>query len=323
MIQFNGSKIKDIMYNGAYIQTVMQNGNILYQRTKPLADGAYIQTVNGDTFTETEYKDMFSSLKTVTKKQYTLYALSDFDSSIVYTIESDYDTAVYMQVNFYDRISRDKHTIVEVLISNSTNEVHAIKFVKNISDSGTTGIKFYRNDVTSSFTSRYTIIPKDKLVNGFLFKKDDHKVLCAALLPSTTSVSWGTTSFISTVPAFSTKEEAIQDFNGAQNTDLMMAVTGSLAAAGSCKDYVFPNGISGYLPACGELNVVANYLENFKSLFRLINNTSIGGRSIWSSTQDSSVQTNAYCLNVAKSPEGITSASKASLYTYLPFQTVP
>lgn len=321
MIQFNGNKIKDIMYNGAYIQTVMQNGNILYQRTKPLADGAYIQTVNGDTFTETEYKDIFSSIKSVTKNGITLYALSDFNTNILSSFGSDYDTAVYIQVSFSTAADRNKYTIVEVMIPKSTNEVHAIRFVKNISDSGTSAIKFYYNEVTSGFTSRFTIIPKDKLANGFLFKKGDHKVLCAST--KTVATSWGYYGYMSDIPGLSL-EEAKQDFNGVQNTETMVSHSNysENGAAKLCKNYQFPSGKYGYLPACGELNIMANYITEYRSLYNLVNGTSTGGMSIWSSTQVKNNYSLVYVLKVAKANEGIDTNSKGSTYAAVPFQVI-
>lgn len=325
MIQFNGSKIKDIMYNGAYIQTVMQNGSVLYQRTKPLVDGAYIQTVNGDTFTETEYTDVFSSLQTVTRKGKTIYAVSDYDTSHIYTIESDYDTAVYMEVSFYDNKYRDECTIVEVIISTTTNEALAIKPVANLSYVGMTGIKYYANESsTGSTTGRkscYTVVPKDKTVNGFLFKKGDHKVLCAST--KFYSIDWGYYGAMSGVPALSL-EEAKQDFNGVQNTETMVSRSdySEDGAAKVCKNYQFPNGKYGYLPACGELNVMANYITEYKSLYNLVNGTSTGGMSIWSSTQYDYYPSMAYVLNVAKGNEGINTGSKGSSYEAVPFQVI-
>lgn len=325
MIQFNGTNIKDIMHNGAYIQTVMQNGNTLYQRTKPLADGAYIQTVNGDTFTEAEYTDVFSSLQTVTRKGKTIYAVSDYDTSHIYTIESDYDTAVYMQVSFYDEKYRDACTIVEVIILTSTNEVQAIKPVKNLSYVGMTDIKYYANDSSTGGTSGrkscYTVVPKDKTVNGFLFKKGDHKVLCASTIIR--PVNWGYYGAMSGVPALPL-EEAKQDFNGVQNTETMVSRSdySENGAAKVCKNYQFPSGKYGYLPACGELNVMANYITEYRNFYDLINGTSTGGTSIWSSTQYDYYPTMAYVLNVAKANEGINTGSKGSSYEAVPFQVI-
>lgn len=325
MLKFNGTNIKDIMHNGAYIQTVMQNGKVLYQRTKPLADGAYIQTVNGDTFTEAEYTDLFSSLQTVTRKGKTIYAVSDYDASHIYTIESDYDTAVYTQVSFYDEKYRDACTIVEVIILTSTNEVQAIKPVANLSYVGTTDIKYYANDSgTGSMTgrvSRYTVVPKDKTVNGFLFKKGDHKVLCAST--KTVATSWGYVYYMSDIPGLSL-EEAKQDFNGVQNTETMVSHSNysENGAAKLCKNYQFPSGKYGYLPACGELNVMANYITEYKSLYNLVNGTSTGNMRIWSSTQVKSNSSLVYVLNVAKANEGINTNSKGSTYAAVPFQVI-
>lgn len=325
MIQFNGSKIKDIMYNGAYIQTVMQNGNVLYQRTKPLADGAYIQTVNGDTFTEAEYTDVFSSLQTVTRKGKTIYAVSDYDTSHIYTIESDYDTAVYMEVSFYDNKYRDECTIVEVIISTTTNETLAIKPVTNLSYVGMTGIKYYANESgtggTTGRKSCYTVVPKDKTVNGFLFKKGDHKVLCAST--KTVATSWGYYGYMSDIPGLSL-EEAKQDFNGVQNTETMVSHSNysENGAAKLCKNYQFPSGKYGYLPACGELNIMANYITEYRSLYNLVNGTSTGGMSIWSSTQVKNNSSLVYVLKVAKANEGIDTNSKGSTYAAVPFQVI-
>lgn len=324
MLKFNGTNIKDIMHNGAYIQTVMQNGSVLYQRTKPLADGAYIQTVNGDTFTEAEYTDLFSSLKTITKSGITVYALPNFDSSMITALDSDYDTAIYVSIKFNTTENRNKYTVREVIRLSSTSEILAIKDT-DAAHSGDLNIKYHYNDSgtggTSGRVSYYTIIPKDKNVNGFLFKKGDLKVLCAS--STTVATSWGYYGSISGVPALSL-EEAKQDFNGVQNTETMVSSSNysENGAAKLCKNYQFPSGKYGYLPACGELNVMANYITEYKSLYNLVNDTSTGGMSIWSSTQVKNNSYLVYVLKINKVNEGIDTNSKGSTYAAVPFQVI-
>lgn len=324
MLKFNGTNIKDIMHNGAYIQTVMQNGKVLYQRTKPLADGAYIQTVNGDTFTEAEYTDLFSSLKTITKSGITVYALPDFDSSMITALDSDYDTAVYVSINFNTTENRNKYTVKKVIRLSSTSEILAI-IDTDAAHSGNLNIKYHYNDSgtggTSGLVSYYTIIPKDKNVNGFLFKKGDHKVLCAST--KTVATSWGYIYYMSDIPGLSL-EEAKQDFNGVQNTETMVSHSNysENGAAKLCKNYQFPSGKYGYLPACGELNVMANYITEYRSLYNLVNGTSTGGMAIWSSTQVKNNSNLVYVLKVAKANEGINTNSKGSTYAAVPFQVI-
>lgn len=322
MIQFNGTNIKDIVHNGAYIQTVMQNGNTLYQRTKPLADGAYIQTVNGDTFTEAEYTDLFSSLKTITKSGITVYALPNFDSSMITALDSDYDTAIYVSIKFNTTENRNKYTVREVIRLSSTSEILAIKDT-DAAHSGDLNIKYHYNDSgtggTSGRVSYYTIIPKDKNVNGFLFKKGDHKVLCASAFVG--SFVWGYNGYLPGVSALSL-EEAVQDFNGVQNTKTMVISDSVGGSAMQCTKYQFPSGKSGYLPACGELNVMGNYITEYRSLYNLINGTTTGGRFIFSSTQSISNSFAAFGLVVGRANEGISTASKTTSNAVLPFQVI-
>ena len=79
-------------------------------------------------------------------------------------------------------------------------------------------------------------------------------------------------------------EEAVLDFNGLGNTNNIISTSyDANNAAQYCRDYIFPNGQSGYLGAAGEWNAVMNSLDEIEELLSVI-----GGESFedwcWIST---------------------------------------
>ena len=81
--------------------------------------------------------------------------------------------------------------------------------------------------------------------------------------------------------------EAKMDFAGTANTELMIA-TDTSGAAYVCRNYTFPNGAKGYLPAAGEADVITQNRTTINSAIALINGSKIPNNPIWSSTQYSS-----------------------------------
>lgn len=91
---------------------------------------------------------------------------------------------------------------------------------------------------------------------------------------------------------------AKQDFDGISNTDAIVAqVTLSdgyftkypYSAAGSCDNYIFPNGTHGYLGACGEWKLVQDSIDKINTLMNAIGEKietkSSAYPFYWSSTQ--------------------------------------
>lgn len=57
-----------------------------------------------------------------------------------------------------------------------------------------------------------------------------------------------------TLPIYSSKDEAVKDYSGLNNTEVMLSAYGNdtSEAAGYCANYTFPNGQKGYLGSVGE-----------------------------------------------------------------------
>lgn len=99
--------------------------------------------------------------------------------------------------------------------------------------------------------------------------------------------SWFTESEFSLVEgvlATSDADIAYGDFNGEENTRLIAEALGENSAAYKCSNYVFPNGVRGYLPSLGELAEIKPYLAEYNDAASLINAQTLNS-SYWSSTQ--------------------------------------
>lgn len=80
------------------------------------------------------------------------------------------------------------------------------------------------------------------------------------------------------------------DYNGKQNTNAIISQLGmsETYAARYCKEYTFPHGVQGYLPALGELYEVYNNKSEVDACMSLIGGEPLYDSSInrkWSSTQ--------------------------------------
>lgn len=118
--------------------------------------------------------------------------------------------------------------------------------------------------------------------NGIAVVTENAKFVVAKEWASTSS-SWASSS-VSGVTTTEKYEEAITDYAGEINTQLLVANDSNAAKA--CARYIFPNGEKGYLPAAGELYEYCSQIEKIFSAMRTI------GSSIpqytpltWSSTQ--------------------------------------
>jgi hypothetical protein len=91
-------------------------------------------------------------------------------------------------------------------------------------------------------------------------------------------------SLVEGVLATDNVDVAFGDLNGEENTRLIAEALGENSAAYKCSDYVFPNGVRGYLPSLGELAEIKPYLAEYNNAASLINATKLNTQ-FWSSTQ--------------------------------------
>ena len=102
---------------------------------------------------------------------------------------------------------------------------------------------------------------------------------------------------------------ALKDYNGINNTDIIASYDSmGYSAALICKEYKFPNGKNGYLPALGELGEVYNNIEEIENCLKKIGGRlfedDYGYKGVWSSTQYSSH--NAWMIGLASNSMGDT-----------------
>lgn len=86
----------------------------------------------------------------------------------------------------------------------------------------------------------------------------------------------------------SSGSEALQDYSGELNTELMLEVDTN-GAGYHCANYKFANGQSGYLGAAGEWGIVYTYKNNIEDALKFIGGTGISRTTshngYWTSTQ--------------------------------------
>lgn len=130
-----------------------------------------------------------------------------------------------------------------------------------------------------------------------------------------TKIAWGSLEHLITDIVTTTEEAiAILDFDGEGNTEKIITqlagvtdsngITGAPAAE-AARNFIFPNGKSGYLPAAGQWNLVKNNHEAVLSAFSAIGATFTSSYAYLSSTQQDinsvwglSVYSNSSSLNM-------------------------
>jgi hypothetical protein len=104
------------------------------------------------------------------------------------------------------------------------------------------------------------------------------------------NMSWSSVEEIEGLPYYS-EEEVANDFNGVENTEIMLTKDTS-GAAYACSNYMFGSGDRGYLPAAGEWAIAYRNKAAINGLM-----TAIGGEEVastanftvmWSSTNKTS-----------------------------------
>lgn len=85
---------------------------------------------------------------------------------------------------------------------------------------------------------------------------------------------------------YTTADTAITDFGGITNTEVMVDLYGTSTseAAGYCKAYSFPSGLTGYLGSAGEWNVASKYKDAIESALSVAGGSSMTYGDYWTST---------------------------------------
>lgn len=111
------------------------------------------------------------------------------------------------------------------------------------------------------------------------------------------SIQWGAYGTIVSGCTYTQDQNTAKtDYKGRQNTDAIVDHLGMsstyMYAARYCKEYIFPHGVQGYLPALGELYEALQNKSEVDACMSLINGKplydgSINNYTKWSSTQHS------------------------------------
>ena len=96
--------------------------------------------------------------------------------------------------------------------------------------------------------------------------------------------TYGSGSLIVGVLATTSSSTAALDMKGFQNTSLI-ATDSDNQVARICRNYTFPNGNKGYLPALGELHAVYQNIDEVEDLMKVIGGEVFAEGMYWSSTQ--------------------------------------
>lgn len=111
-----------------------------------------------------------------------------------------------------------------------------------------------------------------------------------------TSGTWSsdTKNLVSDLPALPQKD-AVKDYDGYTNTQLILASGDTSGAAYKCANYTFNNGKKGYLPSLGEALILLEYNLAFNTALKAIGSTAYPfATNTWTSTQASA--TNAHFI---------------------------
>ena len=131
----------------------------------------------------------------------------------------------------------------------------------------------------------------------FCIAKDKIKHVCSTNSYSDAEYWGGYGIQVSGVTTVDDLDVARNDFNGVANTDAIVAnvcapdgcfTKTPWSAAGLCRQFIFPDGASGYLGACGEWGLVQNSRSKINTLLSAIGGSKIETSShpyYWSSTQ--------------------------------------
>ena len=102
--------------------------------------------------------------------------------------------------------------------------------------------------------------------SGVAVKTDNYSFVIAK--ENSVHIKWSTQDVLIN-NCTTTKSESIakKDYNGKQNTDAIVSQLGTsdTYAARYCKEYTFPHGVQGYLPAVGE------WMEVYKYMYSICN----------------------------------------------------
>ena len=129
----------------------------------------------------------------------------------------------------------------------------------------------------------------DKAVGVAVIDPKSNFVIAPSVLDS--KYGWsGQQILVQGIATTSDENKALNDYAGYNNTQKIIEQDSQANTAIGCRKYIFKNGLIGYLPALGELNLITKYLRVINDCLLDIGSKAIGvdynNDVYWSSTQE-------------------------------------
>jgi hypothetical protein len=167
--------------------------------------------------------------------------------------------------------------------------------------------------------------PEDWTKNGFANDKANGVAVCsneADFVVAKTQFQSEWSSVTNTIiegASLSNYYSASKDFAGKSNTEFI-ALTDTSGAAYSCANFKFPNGVSGYFPAYGELLIAARNASKIDEALSIIGGDAMVASAYWSSSQRDA--TYAFSLTWPRIPSAASANAKAVTLYVRPFASL-
>lgn len=129
--------------------------------------------------------------------------------------------------------------------------------------------------------------------NGIAVVTDNCSFVVAKEDAMSSNLYWGgSDTDIPTLTNYNKSTDAATDFDGLGNTSKIITAIGNTndgwrsgSAAGDCRNYIFSNGVDGYLGSAGEWQAIHDNKEVINSLLALIGGQLIASGHYWTSTE--------------------------------------
>ena len=132
-----------------------------------------------------------------------------------------------------------------------------------------------------------------QIANGVAVITDNCSFVVAKEDALSSNIYWGGSDIdIPTLTNYNNSTDAATDFDGLGNTSKIITAIGNTNdgyrsdfAAGDCRNYIFSNGVDGYLGSAGEWQAIHDNKEVINSLLALIGGQLIASGHYWTSTE--------------------------------------
>ena len=131
-----------------------------------------------------------------------------------------------------------------------------------------------------------------QIANGVAVITDNCSFVVAKEDALSSNIYWGGRDIdIPTLTNYNNRTDAATDFDGLGNTSKIITALGNTNdgysgyAAAGCRNYIFSNGVNGYLGSAGELQAIHDNKEVINSLLALIGGQLIASGHYWTSTE--------------------------------------